>query len=246
MTWTWSNTTYYDDDGLLHLIERIVAAANGLTPPPGHPAQECLVHSFPEVWIRYATGGNRVSANLEIRRDVDGRRARDPERLRVSIARRTELFGSDLETVAGLAGHDPRMPPEVVGQLSSVILEAISVQRALPVALRQEYPKSTEGKTWRWPDNCARDFVREHIIPCCEVVIHDRAKVGSAYEEKLLSAKESVFRRTQSVESARKERLRIQSELEGACMVEEKAQVGLATAWQRLSRLESKPEKGDK
>ena len=233
LSWPWSNTTYYDDDGLQHILERVMAAARGLKPAPGQPADRDPIHPFGAVQIRYASGDSTIHAQVD-----------KYKRLNIRIPRRADLFGSDLEKMAGLAGVNPQFPSDRIAALSDALLAALFTRHDYST-LRQEYPNKLDsnGGTWGWPAEAARRFSAEHVVPCCEVLIHGRAREGAAHEEKLFTARHTVRRLTTKLEYTRIERATLQTQLERTCAQEAKTDVSLNAAQARLQKLEDKESK---
>jgi hypothetical protein len=235
MSWKWSNTTYYNDEDMQYLLRRVVDSLNGLSPPPKNIGPWKPVRDFSEVLVRYY-GGKSLGGNATLAHH--GPKA---GRLRIGVRRRTQLFGSDLETMAGLAGEDPEIPQPSV-RLLALSLVRVLAHQGVRNALRQEYRDRNihEANTWRWPEKHARVFVDELILPSCKIRIAERAQAGATHERNLQGAEDRVAKLVAHNQWYRDNRIRLQGELEEALAEEERSGVRLASARAKLEALKNK------
>lgn len=237
----WSNTTYYDSEGLQYLIERVMNSAKGLNPPPGHPADVPLIQVPDEVWIRYY-GGKSGVVKAEAQTIWTGDHQSHHTRLRVGISRRNGLFGSDLETVAALGREDPMIPRKSLREIARGVLLALGPTSSLGNALRQEFRDQAEEEPGKygWPQNCAYYFLDTVVLPSCEVAICEKAEKGSSHAQKLTGAIDKVRRYTSDLTWLRLGRRQLQQQLTEAVEREQKGEVALAKARAKLAVLTSK------
>ncbi len=236
----WSNTTYYDDEGLQYLIERLMNSATGLNPPPGHPVGEKLIKVPTEVWVRYY-GGKLGVAGVHVKTIWAGDHLSHHTRLRVGISRRNDLFGSELETVAALGGEDPMIPRESLREIAYGVLLAVG-DHSLGNALRQEFRDQAveEPNQYGWPKNCAYYFLDTVVLPSCEVAICEKARKGASHEQKLTVAIDRVRRCTSDLTWLRIGRQELQQQLKEAVEREQKGEVAFAKARAKLAVITNK------
>jgi hypothetical protein len=246
---SWSNATYYDDDGLKYLLERAVSAIKGLDVPATTKPVPISLHTFDSVRIRYRNLGEEDEKGREkelvlVRDSVKmGQTKNEHVRvLTISIVRRNDLFGSELETMANLGGQSQaKLPPAVLGALATQLVHCLARNsHELGNSIRHAFPQSQDaGPAYGWPYRAAADFVRDQILPSSEVLILDRAKKGAGFDAKLVAARDAIQRTTRRAEEFRMHRLYAQKQLEEALMAEAKAEVAFTHAHNKLRLLEA-------
>jgi hypothetical protein len=236
----WSNTTYYNDEDMQYLVTRVVDSMNGLASPPHSSANWTGARTFQEVQVRIY-GGALVGGKGQLKSLYkEGK----PQRMRLclGIHRRGRLFGSDLEAIAGLAGDAPMVPEKGVALIAASLVKAIA-SGGCGNALRQEYRDRHLGvahTSYGWPHEVVTLFVKEVILPSCQIRIDPRSKKGASHEQSLIAAKSGLAQKEWAVEWWRNDRIRAQDALEEAVRRETQAEVAVARARARLFALENK------
>lgn len=229
------NLTYYDTEGIEHLVQRVIHAIEGLPEPPnGNVGTNVKAKSVEQVVVDYYGGSGFCSVAIKrgTRKYGSGE-----ERLRIGIGRRTKVFGSELETVAALAGEEPKLPDEVMEQIAHDIARALAPY-TFQNAVKQAYPDSEKG--WGWPERGVRRLMQEEVLPCCEVAIHTKSEKGSSFRKQLLLAKDAFDRKKFDLGYRRQERQSAQDALEKAIEAEARAEVDFVKARNKLEQLKQK------
>jgi hypothetical protein len=147
-----------------------------------------------------------------------------------------------LETIVGLTGDAPMVPAKGVELIAASLVNAIA-SGGCGNALRQEYrDRRFSGKhtSYGWPYEVVTLFVKEVILPSCQIRIDQRSKKGASHEQSLIAAKSGLAQKEWAAEWWRKDRIQAQDALEEAVRRETQAEVALARAKARLFALENK------
>lgn len=232
------NLTYYDSEGIRHLVQRVLHVIEGMPEPPnGRTGKNLTAKQVNKIVVDYYGGAGPCSVSIK---RGSGKYGPGEERLRVAIARRTKLFGSELEAIAELSGEEPVLPPDVMLRLGCAVLKETSPWD-MRNALRQQYPDLDLPHSYSsWPEACAQRLVQEEILPCCEVRIKDRSESGSAHRKKLLLAKDKYDAKQWAFQCATLQRQALQEDLEKAIEMESRAEVALIKARATLNKLKNK------
>lgn len=224
----WSNTTYYNDEDLQYLFLRVVNALEGL---PKSQTRSPAVASIEQVWVRYY-GGKKEWGDASF--------LWKKSRLYIKLKRRNDMFGSDIERIAALAGEEPKVPEEALLRIGESIMRAAANSSAHN-ALRHEYRgRDFTDPYWGFPQQAAEALLREVVLPSAQIRIEAGSRKGSAHEEALLRARDGRERAAHWLRWRTADRVELQAKLEAALEEEEKARVALLQAKVKLEKLESK------
>lgn len=152
MNWSWVNETAYDDEGMRHLIERVVQASHQMH--ASDPYEDHEPTDIQSVLVVYSSSGE-----MKVQ-------YRQPD-LHVSMPVPTKLW-ADLEAVSVLTGPDEvTVPREVMEELASLTLSNITNTMAVFRSMLKLYTaamKANDDTAWQ------RD-----ITAPCQITIHKEA-----------------------------------------------------------------------